>query len=509
MKPRRAGARHSDVELKWRPRTALAILLSLKAWTACPFCQTISGNVTVSAGTASTTSYLSIAREGLGSLSASLPLSARKDFLAKLSVTAATAIGSAEIDAGKLRLKAWGYFSSNDRGASEGAGLLSAAALGASSDPWGIALHAPRFSCAATISELYSSAALQWRASEAPIDLILGAGALCEMSGFAEVAGRIRPWCALGLRRAWGSGEARVRAQLYPELGRDTESGSMRAIRGAAARADLKFQLGNIDVRADTYIETGEFLSACGAVSTYDAAIGAAFRLDLSMLPLVNGAALTASAKSAQGPHGSSTDEYPSYGAFANPLVSRYWPDTGAAEISLLGKREAFALIGRELYGSLACGAALRYEFGNTSLSLNARAMVLARDRPGRALSFETKLTGEKWDATGDSESSYSFSDIEELELGGESLSTEANHAPRPLFQSLDFLVRGSGPRFSLSGSMSVSLPGTSGDGISGRLRASFKLPQCSLEASCSMRYAGSPRPFSISSARLYMRIPF
>ncbi len=418
-------------------------------------------------------------------------------------------MGRIEIDAGKLRLKARGYFSTNDRGASEGVGVLSAVPLGASSDPWGIALHAPRFSCAATTSEFYSSAAFQWLVFEAPLDLILGAGALYEMNRTADIAQRIRPWFALGLRHTWGTGEARLKSQIYPEWGRAVDSSLRSALRGAAARVDLACSLDNFDARIDAYLETGEFLNARGTVSTYDAAADVAFGLDLSSLPLLSRATLSVSAKSVQGLHSFSIGQFPAYGTFADPFISRYWLDIGTVEATLSGKRLPLALFTHDLAALLACGASFQKEFSTTLLSLNAKISLYALAHPECTLSFETKLSGEKSDATEDYGANSSFSAIEELELSENRGTAIISSTQSPLLNHIAFSVRGSGPNLSLSGSVFLSLSRDGGEDILGRLRASIKLPHCAVEASSSVKYAGTPPRFSISSARLYMRIPF
>ncbi len=446
---------------------------------------------------------------GLGSLTAAVPLTARNDFFGKFSITARTAIGNAEIDAGRLRLTAQGYFSSNDRGESEASGLLGAAALGAASDPWGIALTGQRFSCATTISEIYSSAALQWRMLEAPFDMVFGVGSLYEMNGIADIARRIKPWFAIGLRRGWGFGEARVRSQFYPGLGRDTESRTSGALLGAAARADLKLHVGNMDVRADAYIETGEFLSAIGTVSTYDATVSAACGFDLSSLPLVSGATLITSAKSKQGVRGGSFNIFPAYGTFSNLLLSRYGPDIEVIEIVVTGKSIGIVPLDRARSGSLACGASFEYEFGNTSFSLKANASMYTRGRSERALFFETNLSREKSGASKEAEASNSFSDIEGLELSEESGIAGPNGGESPLFNRLTVLARVSDPNFLLSTSIGAPLSRERSDGIVAGLRAAIKLPQCTLEVSSSVKYAGTPKIFSVSSARIYVRIPF
>lgn len=503
--------RHSHVTVTPPKRAlpALVFTILIAAWRSQAFCQGFSGSIALSAGSSSTTSYLSLGKSGFGSLNAALPLNLRNDFLNTLSFTAKVTIGSAEIAAGRMRLTALSYFSSGDRSGSRQSDLMGVAALGASADPWGLALLGRSLSLAITTSELCSSAALQCRIFSSPLDFVIGAGALYEMSAVKNVLQRLSPWVALGLHHEGYLGGLNVRTQVYPELAREQDSPALGLIRGAAGSADLALRFGKMAVRAFSYLEDGDFLGASGAVSIYDAVADVALDMDLSNLPIVRDAKLTFSVKSLQGAHSTAVGLFPSYGRFQNPFALKYWPDSEKIELTVAGKRVRLVVFGNSLWASLECGASGENMRGALSATIRTKAMIAESDQRARAFSLEAALTGESEDVDDGTEVDSPFSDIAQLEQGEESILPLAGATRFFSLNQLAIAIRASSPKFSFSCSMRLPIKSGSSDGLTARLRASIKLPQCSLEASASMEYANTDPHVSISTVRLYVRVPF
>lgn len=474
------------------------------------FCQSVSGNITLSAGSSSTTVYLAVAKPGLGSLGASAPLSIRDDFLDRLALTALASMPGSSVALGRIRLKALAYFPSADRGAGRGGELLTVSALGTASDSWGAAVFGRALSFAASLSDTCASAALQWRLMRQPLDVIVSGGSLFDIGTDGDWTRGIHPWLGLGLHAGGRSAdELNFRSQLYFGQADDTGSSSWIAAQAGAVSLDAALNFGIIELRAFGYAEAGVFRGGTGTSSSYDAYLAASIDADLASLPLARTAALRLSVKSLQGLWSAENDRVPAYGKFPNPLLRKYWPEIQAIEFSLGGKRADFRLFRHEFWTSAEFGASLERLRAALSATLRAGATLATSGQAPRSLSIDAALSGDQVAEGGESDTTSSFSDIEELEELEENPASLASAAAPIRFETLTLSGRAAGPNAALSCSLGCSLEGDSTQGIAARLRASARLPQCSLEASVSMKYAGNPPDFSISSARIYARIPF
>jgi len=485
----------------------------------------VSGNISFSVSPRGTRTYMSMALPFRVLINASVPLSLDGDALRSSAFTVKGTFGGLSLAAGNLKIgDAAGFLARPDLVSSRGDSLLSSANLGNSSDPLGIALASSRLSLFLTRDELYTCGALQYLLLERAADVIVSIGALWDEGSQDSVVRRLRPWFASAVGYRLPSVSFLARAQVYPNL--EAAGGDFFDfvwLRAAACRLDISWRASRQRMTGLLYVESGDFLSATGKVSSRDALAQIDYVVDISWVPFVKNFSLGLSVFSKQGAAEAEGGATPSFGTFPDALALKYWPDGAEGRLGIENKELRGVLFRTILIFDSSFSWEVvkepgtwfgKFEFDLNVRSLGAIALSSAGLRPAApqapaptlGLEFALQTSCRKQERT--SEADENFGDISEYEAAEDVSSTVQGSAGALTLDRAIGALRAAFGAFSCRTSVEFPLKPSDSDVPRIKVRASARVGHLFVEASGTGDFKAAEKRFSIASVHLYVKIP-
>ena len=474
--------------------------------------QSVSGNISFSASLTGTKAYLSMALPFDTVLNASVPVTIDSEALSASAFTARAKAWDCSLLLGKLKITdASGFLARPDLAASRGDSLVCCGNLGGVTDPLGISFATSRFSFFLSRGGLYDGGGLQYLMLDSPARLVFGAGALLEEEGQTSLLSRLKPWFALGTGYRASNLSLLARFHAYADLDNGGSTFSdFSWLSAAAGRFDISWKASIHTIKAFLYMEEGNFISATGKVSRYDALADIDYELDISRILIWKRLALAISANSRQGALELASVKAPAFGSFPEPFVLKYWPDSGKIDFKIENKELKAQVCGVSFGLTSAISGNVTKKAGDWtgSIGMDLDAKVPRRALSSLGIGFAIEASGAEQEDTTDDNTDAAFEDI--AEDGTDEVTYETDQDKGGFFNLNRASASLRAAFASLSASFTADLPfaRTASDTMLLRARLSAKMPHFIIEASGSGRLKMEGNSFSIASARIYVKIP-